>query len=254
MKYDELIKQYETVKLLQIEDVLFKEAKEIVGRGYTVCNNDEIGSHAKDILVLCGINPGGTTKPERPYSFQNATDSNRSHYWRKKHNQFGGRESELVKHHMAYFDLLPIIESKQNKLERVFKPYSKFRFELVEKTAKAIEDLSPRLIIHANKNSLYYWGLNPVTLMQDLENPWLGYTFKDVTRECPTMVDYKKRIEGKTEDKEYVFLFEISGRGLKAKTYFLSYTMERYGMKPWQRVQLLSPEEMQGIWEWCCKQ
>ena len=78
--------------------------------------------------------------------------------------------------------------------------------------------------------------------------------FKDVTRDCPILAEYKKRIAEKAKGKEYVFLFEISGGGFTSKTYFLTYTMERYGMKPYQRVQLLTPNEMISLWDWCCSQ
>lgn len=260
MSYEELINKYENVEFQLIEDCNCNVVKRIIEIGYTACNNDGI-SNSKDILVLSGINPSGTEKPNIPWSFQNAEDHGKSQYWSKKHNQFGGKFSELVQKHIAYFDLLPLIESEQGLVEKVFKPYNSFRFQLVKITAKAIEDLKPKLIVHANKGSLYYWGLNPSSFTKDTKRPWLNYSFKEVTTNCPVLAKYIVRLnkykEANTEQKlskEYVHLFEMTGNGIKTRTYFMSYIMENPRFNDWQRVQLLSPEEMQGIWEWCCNQ
>ena len=237
---------------------------EILERGLYYCNNDTVLTD--NILVLCGINPSGDGKNKGNIidsycPFKYAKDQGRSDYWKKKHNQFGGKDSDLVQNHIAYFDLLPLIESEQGLVEKVFKPYNSFRFQLVKITAKAIEDLKPKLIVHANKGSLYYWGLNPSSFTKDTKRPWLNYSFKEVTTNCPVLAKYIVRLnkykEANTEQKlskEYLHLFEMTGNGIKTRNYFMSYIMENPRFNDWQRVQLLSPEEMQGIWEWCCNQ
>ena len=262
MKYKELLDNY-IKETIEFEDSINNKCDktiddekviEFLKSGFSICDNDNVSPKNNNILVLCGINPSGDGKRELHNPIHYHFNDAKGRYWTKKHKQFGGKDSLLVKENMAYYDLLPLIKTQQSGVEKLLKEYNEYRFKMVQFTAKAIEDLKPRLIVHANKDSLYYWGLNPSTFTPDSIYPWLGYSFKNVTHECPILVDYKKRIAGKTENKEYVFLFEIFGRGLSSKTYFLTYTMERYGMRPWQRVQLLSPEEMQGIWEWCCNQ
>ena len=234
----------------------------ILERGLYYCNNDT--EFTDNILVLCGINPSGDGKNKGNIidsycPFKYAKDQGRSDYWEKKHNQFGGKDSDLVQNHIAYFDLLPLINTEQGDVESSLKKYNDFRFDLVKITAKAIEDLKPKLIIHANKGSLYYWGLNPRTYTQDLKRPWLGYSFKEVTLECPVLVSYKENLDQYKRNnpnqhfsKEYVHLYEISGNGLNTRTYFMSYIMENYFLKQWQIEQLLTDNEMHALWQWCC--
>lgn len=260
MNYQELLANYIRTTTVFENQLKQKETKTIEDQkvidflksGFSICDNDNV-KH-QDVLVLCGINPSGNgiRRLQDPihYHFNDA----QGRYWTKKHKQFGGKDSLLVKEHMAYFDLFPFIKTEQRDFEKIFKDYNQFRFNMVSITAKAIEDFHPRLIVHANKDSLYYWGLNPNSFKEDSVYSWLGYSFKDVTRDCPILAEYKKRIAEKAKGKEYVFLFEISGGGFTSKTYFLTYTMERYGMKTYQRVQLLTPNEMLSLWDWCCSQ
>ena len=235
---------------------------EILERGLYYCNNDTVLTD--NILVLCGINPSGDGKNKGNIidsycPFKYAKDQGRSDYWEKKHNQFGGKDSDLVQNHIAYFDLLPLINSEQGDVESSLKKYNDFRFDLIKITAKAIEDLKPKLIIHANKASLYYWGLHPSKYCKDTKKPWLNYSFKDITLDCPVLITYKERLnkykginKEQSFTKEFVHLFEISGNGIFPKTYFLSYIMERFSFTPWQKEQLLTDNEMLALWQWCC--
>lgn len=234
---------------------------EILKNGIYYCNNDV--KAGDNTLVLCGINPSGDGKNKAYVDyygpFKETKDHGRSNYWKRKHDQFGGRDSDLVKKHIAYFDLLPLIRSDQGDVERLLKEYNGFRFDLVKITAKAIEDLKPKLIIHANKSSLYYWGLHPSKFTNDTKKPWLNYSFKDITLDCPVLITYKERLNRYKENnkelsftKEFVHLFEISGNGLLTKTFFLSYIMEGNRLTTWQKEQLLTDKEMYALWQWCC--
>lgn len=190
-----------------------------------------------------------------PYDFATASGS----YWRTKRKQFGGPDTLLVQNQIAYLDLFPIRERYQNVFEKAFLSYNEFRIKMVSLTADAIEQYQPRLIVHANKSSLYYWGLNPATFEMDKVNPWLGYHFSPIVDKCPILEEYNKRVSAFRDEKElpiptgkrYVHLFQMSGRGFKEPVYFLTYIMEYFGMKDWQKVQLLSPDEMTKLWEWC---
>ena len=134
-------------------------------RGFRTCNNDSI---EKRPFLLTGINP--SFRPHKgkweffpggydvPFTFRNAiSDSNRQDYWGKKREQFG---DDLCKT-MAYLDLFPIRESEQRLFEQVFNnpKLTKLRADLLSITQDAIEEMKPLLIVHANKESLYYWGI-----------------------------------------------------------------------------------------------
>ena len=253
MDFSTLINKYQdTVE--EYSELISGEAKVILSRGLVVCNNDEVKSPR---LVLSGINPSYNPKhPEvAPFNFATASGS----YWRIKHKQFGGSGSLLVQNHIAYLDLFPVRERYQNVFEKAFLSYNEFRFRMASQTADAIEQLQPRLIIHANKSSLYYWGLNPASFEMDNVNPWLGYHFTPVENNCPILETYNIRVSNFRDEnglaipleKRYVHLLHMSGRGLSKPVYFLTYIMEYYGMKEWQKVQLLSADEMTELWEWC---
>ena len=167
-------------------------AVSILLRGFVTCNND-----SKDIennpLLLTGVNPSftGVYKPGEyidSFTFKDAT----SKFWDKKKEQFGDKLCPK----MAYLDLFPIRESDQNMFEQVFrnpnvKPendkLTKLRADLLRVTQKVIEEMKPLLIVHANKDSLYYWGIKKNTPAgddaNDYEHPWMGYKVKRVTLE-----------------------------------------------------------------------
>lgn len=251
MKHAELLDAYNEI-IAHDKAGLNDDALAIIGRGVVACNNDRLLNGVAPLLILTGINPSyidGT--PAGTFMFSTAKDGKHSSFWKKKHRQFGGKKSLLVQEEMAYFDLFPLRESNQMHFEKVFRPFNTFRFQLLEKTSDAIEGMRPKLIVHANRSSLYYWGLNPTTYSQDRLNPWLGYSFDAVEDSCQVIKRYHLRIADVPEAKRFVHLFRISGRGFGDNVYFLTYIMEYYGMKDFQKEQLLYPEEMNDLWEWC---
>jgi len=162
-------------------------------RGFVTCNNDSI---EKRPFLLTGINP--SFRPHKgkwefflggydtPFTFRKAiSDSNRQDYWGKKREQFG----DDLCNTMAYLDLFPIRESEQRLFEQVFNnpKLTKLRADLLSITQDAIEEMKPLLIVHANKDSLYYWGIKKNTPAgddaNDYEHPWMGYKVKRVTLE-----------------------------------------------------------------------
>jgi len=162
-------------------------------RGFVTCNNDSI---EKRPFLLTGINP--SFRPHKgkwefflggydtPFTFRKAiSDSNRQDYWGKKREQFG----DDLCNTMAYLDLFPIRESEQRLFEQVFNnpKLTKLRADLLSITQDAIEEMKPLLIVHANKDSMYYWGIKKNTPAgddaNDYEHPWMGYKVKRVTLE-----------------------------------------------------------------------
>lgn len=180
MKFEELSKNY-----LAIDKYLFREGKlndhikDILSRGYFCCNNDEVRQNVK--ILLTGINPSFPPKSRRiphgiiPYTFQTAVGG----YWAKKRSQFG----ELLPY-MAYLDLFPIRESHQDKgFEKAFEEANNIRAKFLEFTQMTIEDMAPKLLVHANRDSMYYWGIRKYGCGNDTENPWMGYDVERITRD-----------------------------------------------------------------------
>ncbi len=185
MTYKELTERY-----LGVDEDLFEteqlttEIRDILLRGYVCCNNDGI-QNAK--VMLTGINPsfpeGAACCPHKvveKFELSTATGG----YWTRKRNQFG----DLV-NSMAYYDLFPIRETHQNKVfEKAFKNANDIRRRFLEHTQMAIEDLKPKLIIHANRDSMYYWGIRNYGRGNNTVHPWMGYSVERMTRSnCPEL-------------------------------------------------------------------
>ena len=248
--YNNVINEWKERTRMENGDVL-----DLIKRGLVVCEN----THRRGLL-LNGINPSFNEKKNDKsnifFVFSNAEDQGRSRYWAKKHKQFGGRDSDLVQNHMGYLDLFPLKESRQLRFEKILRPYNDLRMLLLKKTQEEIERIDPKLIVHANKGSLYYWGLNPKTYQKDYENPWLNYDFDEIDlHDCPPLEEYAKRLDSKDipMEKRFVHLYRISGNawGKDSNHFFLAYIMEYNRMEGWKRDQLLTAEEMRALWEWC---
>ena len=223
---------------------------DLIKRGLIVCEN----THRRGLL-LTGINPSFNEK-DKDVPFFVFSEAKESSYWATKHNQFGGRDSDLVQNHMVYLDLFPLKESRQLRFEKILRPYNDLRMLLLKKTQEEIERIDPKLIVHANKGSLYYWGLNPKTYQKDYETPWLNYDFDEIDlHDCPPLEEYAKRLDSKDipMEKRFVHLYRISGNawGKDSNHFFLAYIMEYNRMEGWKRDQLLTAEEMKALWEWC---
>lgn len=255
MEHNTLLDSYKTIVNNWLEKIEDDSFRDMVTRGLVLSTNRT----KQPLLLLSGINPSfderSNDRQDIPFEFAIAEDRGRSKYWSKKHNQFGGKESELVQKNMAYLDLFPLKETSQLKFERVLQPYNDFRMALLKETQKEIERLNPKLIVHANKGSLYYWGLNPITYTKDNVNTWLNYDFVEIDlSNCPPLFEYSRRVDAfdVPEGKRFVHLYKISGNGfIDGNHYFLAYVMEYFGMRDWQKVQLLTPNEMTELWRWC---
>ena len=196
-------------------------------RGFVTCNNDSI---EKRPFLLTGINPSFGSQDgewkffpggyDEPFIFRNATNSKRQDYWGKKRKQFS---DDLCKT-MAYLDLFPIRESEQRLFEQVFKnpKLTKLRADILSITQDAIEEMKPRLIVHANRQSMYYWGIKPAQEADvdanDYEHPWMGYKVKRVVKDISKfnskehLVEIKKLPDCMTEERLKKFpLYKIIG-------------------------------------------
>ena len=229
------------------------EKNQLLRRGFVTCNNDQVQFESP--CLLSGINPSfkkGTEHESviKTFVFAEAIEdpNNKGNsYWGKKRKQYGRIYKE-----MAYLDLFPIRESRQPVFEKVFRESIKLRRDLLEISQQAIEELHPRLIIHANRASLYYWGLVP-------DDPWMGYEFKRVNPDF-----YLKFPKCMTPERLDLFPFyEITGFNKDSKRinqksfphntalqgcFFMEYVME-YRKKE-DRQKMYSAEEWEEIWSW----
>lgn len=169
----------------------------ILLRGFVTCNNDSI---EKRPFLLTGINPSFVSHDGKwffpggykQFTFLNAISKSKPQdYWGKKRVQFSHdlcKADDLCKT-MAYLDLFPIRERDQILFEQVFKnpKLTKLRADLLSITQDAIEEMKPRLIVHANRQSMYYWGIKKNTPAgddaNDYEHPWMGYKVKRVVKD-----------------------------------------------------------------------
>ena len=247
-------------------------------RGFVTCNNDSI---EKRPFLLTGINPSfGPHKGkweffpggyDVPFTFRKAiSDSKRQDYWGKKRVQFGDDLCET----MAYLDLFPIRERDQILFEQVFNnpKLTKLRADLLSITQDAIEAMAPRLIVHANRQSMYYWGVKPAQEADvdanDYEHPWMGYKVKRVVKDISKfnskehLVEIKKLPDCMTEERLKKFpLYMIIGYidnseriNYKRKStslegcFLMEYVME-YRKKE-DRDKMYEDTEWAEIWKW----
>lgn len=260
MKYKEIVEKYLALdKKLRSDNKISADIKKIIERGYVCCDNDGVSEHPT--LLLTGINPSFSEEAgsspgrihEPPFTFANAT----GRFWSKKHHQFG----EELKKSMAYFDLFPILETHQRGgFEKVFLEANDVRASFLEITQESIEDMSPKLIIHANRDSMFYWGIKKCGGGNDENNPWMGYKVERLTRQntpdlpqCMTserlsrfplykiigLIDSPNRINGKKITKTNL-------------SYLMEYVME-YRRTEDKEMYLYKPHEWQEISDWLNK-
>lgn len=114
-------------------------------------------------ILLTGINPSYDNNPKEsdvPITFNDC----KGRYWNplKKIVQ-----PFIDKSMVAYIDLFPLRVTKQLHEFEKHVPLE-LKAEILRVTQCEIERLRPRLIIHANTTSSFYWGT-------DAEHPWMGY-------------------------------------------------------------------------------
>lgn len=257
----------------------------ILLRGFVTCNNDSI---EKRPFLLTGINPSFGSHDGKwffpggykQFTFRGAiSDSKPQDYWGKKRKQFGYDQKrkqfidDLCKT-MAYLDLFPIRESNQILFEQVFNnpKLTKLRADILSITQDAIEAMAPRLIVHANRQSMYYWGVKPAQEADvdanDYEHPWMGYKVKRVVKDISKfnskehLVEIKKLPDCMTEERLKKFpLYKIIGYidnseriNYKRKStslegcFLMEYVME-YRKKE-DRDKMYDKDDWVKIWEW----
>lgn len=249
------------------DEIINLEKLNILSRGVVFCENF---GEKKIPFLLTGINPSYDGKGCNPwgilsYTFQEKTTppQNKKNwhntYWGKKKKQFCNLCEE-----MAYFDLFPLIESDQTSFERIFKKDTAFLGRLLELAQIHIEEMSPKLIVHANRSSMYYWGINNKDVIDrgadvnNLKDPWMGYKVERVLEQDvpPSMKKYDRyklfpfyRITGFIDSNNRINNKKLLQTNLVG-SYILEYVMEN---RPQPDI-LYSNEdgknEWTEIWKW----
>lgn len=167
---------------------------DFVSYGVTMCCANPIGG-----ILITGINPSFNPQfPNGGYYTLKEAMLNRKSYWRNKREQIIGEDDDYsLMEKTAYLDLFPYSESSQKKFQNeIDKNIKHFQVSVLEITLSEIERLRPRLIIVANKQTSYYWGIKK-------DSTWLGYDLQIVEKsqmpECLNGKDIKLyRIVGDT--------------------------------------------------------
>lgn len=152
-------------------------------------------------------------------------------------------------------------ETNQNTFERVFKQENIFRGRLLEISQKHIEELAPKLIVHANRDSMYYWGINKnadgeKVQYNNTQDPWMGYKVERVNKDdrLPKCFlengRYERfpfyKITGMIHSNNRINQDIIQTR--LEGSYIIEYVME-YRSKE-DKGTLFSDKEWEKIWEW----
>lgn len=248
-------------------------ALSILLRGFVTCDNYR-DIPPQMVLLLTGINPSfdpydhsrnewGLQKglwPGETRSFK-ITEDLQGPFWNNKRRDFNEVWDDI-----AYLDLFPIRETDQSLFENAFKDLTEIRSKFLSITQDAIEEMHPRLIVHANKDSMYYWGIKKNTpigeMANDEVNPWMGYRVRRVTPEVYPDIHECMRLDNRLE----LFpLYEIVGfvdsenrinrQRFKKTTLEGSFLMEYVmdGRNKKYAGKLYKPKEWKDIWSWVKK-
>jgi len=203
--------------------------QDILDRGLWIC-----AKNSSEGLLLTGINPSYTgTKEESDMALSFSECTYR--YWtplKKFTKPFIDKEK------IAYIDLFPLRVSKQAREFEKYVPLTLKR-DLLEVTIQEIERTKPRLIIHTNKTSAFYWGTDP-------EHLWMGYQLSPV--QMPSGLEKKGdlyRIDGVQQSNEVIFprvKTNLIG------TYLLICHYQSGGRSPISTEQKLTEKDVLQLW------
>ena len=155
---------------------------DVLKRGFWTC----WGNNKDAEVLVTGINPSfdkkfpceplptiaGNDEATEWYHFYPPFSQCRGRHWNPilkiVANQF--RVNQPHEEKAAYLDLFPLRVTSQTDIDKI--PIE-LRASLLRVTQKEIEYLRPRLIVHLNKDSWFYWGIKR-------EHPWMGYDLEKI--------------------------------------------------------------------------
>ena len=160
---------------------------EILARSFWLCLNNPVKG-----ILLSGVNPSYPKEAKAVYCSFNECSGRCWSRWNQNLQYYKSKNIA------GYIDLFPLRVSKQKKEFEKYVPLE-LKAELLRVTQTEIERLKPRLIIHANKTSLFYYGTNQ-------EHPWMGYDLEpmNITTELKEKGCELYRINGLLNTKDRI--------------------------------------------------
>lgn len=192
-----------------------------------------IANNPKNKILLTGINPSdGKMDTRDDVLFKDC----RGTYWNPIHHFLGKFDYDT-----AYVDLFPVHETKEEfflKIKEGNQNYADYLARILEVTQREIERLNPKLIIHMNAQSRYFW--NP--------NEWLGYEMINTGYKVKNR--HLKKITGLSSSP--LRINQELKKTVLEETYFLQYIdiTSRYATS--HPNALISTEEFEELYQWVC--
>ncbi len=252
MKHDRDIaeKYFNILKQAVVKDSPLYVNGDFVLHGVTMCCANPIGG-----MLITGINPSFNS--DCPYgcyyTFRDAIQNGKS-YWKNKREQLFGDDNSLIEK-TAYLDLFPYSESTQNRFQEEIDTNINFQVRVLEITLSEIERLSPKLIIAANKQTSYYWGIKK-------DSTWLGYNLQVVDKsqqpDCLMENDIRLyQIVGETGYKDAndrigqdKYPTTQGGKSNLLGAYFIDYALYDNRHKEKYSQRFLTPEIVRDLYNW----
>lgn len=171
------------------QDNMSQQLNDILERGIWLCENNSSNG-----ILLTGINPsfdGNVRESFSPVPFSNC----QGRYWNPLKKMLG---KFVEQGKVSYLDLFPLRVSKQQNEFDKFVRDRELKAAILRVTQREVERLRPRLIIHANSTSGFYWGT-------DIQHPWMGYQLSPLS--LPNTMEGKGklyRIDGLQQSGEKI--------------------------------------------------
>ena len=193
--------------------------REILNRGFWLCLGNPKGG-----ILLSGINPSYDKKEKAEYcSFKKCF----GRYWNRWKNNL---QEYIAQDVVGYIDLFPLRVTKQTAEFERHVPLE-LKAEILRVTQKEIEDLCPKLIIHSNKTSTFYYGTEP-------EHPWMGYDLErlEIVDELKDKGCELYRISGLLESKDRINYHSIKETSIAGSFLFTCPMQNRRYMKAEEKL------------------
>lgn len=183
----DLISEYNNARFISEESLnkpFSDKIQAILNRGWAISTDIETGMGHNGVIIT-GLNPSydnipGTGKYNYSSAISNLETCDKTKGWHTKlqywirAKQVFGAPGELISN-IGFIDLFPIRCTSQADFMIFDSEDSQglLKSHLLKVTQQAIEELHPKVIIHANKTSGFYWGTVQI-------NPWMGYVSESV--------------------------------------------------------------------------
>lgn len=239
-------KYYEAVNNTSLGKELLKGTE----RGLCICANNPSNG-----ILITGINPSGKDdSPNFAFSFrdsiEDALKDKKQRHWRDKAEEYTGNNPNVIDElKMAYLDLFPFHKGKQAEfMSKIKGSENDFQRKVIEVTQSEIEDyIHPRLIIHANASTSYYWGL-------DKKSVWMGYNLvsldsSEIPDELESLVGRLFRIRGFKTDADRINSEKYNKTNLEGSLFL------RHGLynRPNQKRFRLNAEKVKALYKLAMK-